>query len=174
MTHFFHTLCVAFTLIFFSFTSAIPAFPDLLDEEQLAVRIERLVDSLMDLEENGTSGEMIALMLEFKQEVESVTGVPILVDEILEQIQKSVKLPADQYSYLEQLINQGAEHHANNPGDDMNMTNITHVVIPTKVVLGVTIAICGGIVYFLPVPSSKVWGQKLVTMGVEMAVEGDA
>ncbi len=192
----FQTFCLSATLAVFSITTAAPReiyfesslTENLYDEAQLTIRLQSLLDNLTSLDDVG---EMIHLMLQFKYEVESLTGEPISMDDALEEIQRELReegheIPEDEMANFKELIHQQMAPvsaprlpapdssditlNINKGGSETN----TQVLIPTQVALGVTIALCGSIVFFLPVPSSKVWGEKLVKAGIDMAVEGGA
>lgn len=189
-----HTFCLGITLTTFSMAAAQPQQiffenpGDLIGDAELNIWVDRLVEHLKSLDEVT---EMIDLMLEFKSEVESLCGVEINIDDALEEIQQELQLPMEEYENFKELMHgettasQSPKNFTAPTSDDSDITlNInqhgggsetqTQVVIPTQVALGVTIALCGSIIFFIPIPSSKAIGTKLVKTGLAMAVEGGA
>lgn len=165
---------------------------DLFDDTQLSLRVDQLLADLNTLGQNDQIAEMIDLMLGFKQEVESTAGISVSLDDAIDQLQLNLQqlhyeFMLDQLEAYKELLDQRLNIKQTNPttppapdGNDITV-NIpqggatgpnTQVIIPTQVALGVTIALCGAIVYVLPIPSSKTLGSKLTSTGINIAISG--
>jgi hypothetical protein len=57
-------------------------------------------------------------------------------------------------------------------GHDKGKDDDKEISIPLRVTIGVTVALCGLFLYFVPIPVCKVWGPELMKAGVALAVEG--
>jgi hypothetical protein len=71
------------------------------------------------------------------------------------------------YNSEEEILLYEAKHSNEKKEDDKQ-----EVCVPLRVTIGVTVALCGLFLYFVPVPVCKAWAPDLMRYGIALAIEG--
>ncbi len=165
-----------------------------------AVRIEKLIEKVKCYQKKSDSSKLIDTMFDIKTEVEGYTGQRINLDNQLDQVEHDIKrsggkLKNDDMKQVRKLIKKkekrsnhkamyiaacleynlpynAEEEHCLYMARRVNDKEEDDIYIPLRVTIGITVALCGLFLTFVPIPICKLWGPDLMRAGVVLAVEG--
>ena len=178
--HFFNSfrinnVCICCVLIVFSFFLIPQAhsaqnqwgYKEVLFSSQVKKIVEKIKKSGKALDQQKT----IAYMYELKAEVEKYIGKKIKIDKCFDEIEKRLaqrgtKLTKSQSKKLRKIIKNETVCHKNGKEDDDEPS------MPLTVVVGVTMALCGLFLVFVPIPVCQTAGAYLLEGGSMLAIEG--
>lgn len=165
-------------------------------------KIEKLIEKINKYKDKRDSNKLLETMIELKVEVEGRTGQKINLDKQLDQIEKDIKKDGGKFKkeefnkirkiikdkekrsnhramYMADCIAYGIEYNAEvetlnfmaGHGHDKDEEK-EEVVLPIRVTIGVTVALCGLFLMFVPFPICQTYGPNIMRAGVALAVEG--
>ena len=165
-------------------------------------RIEKLIEKVKKYQKKLESGKLIEVMLDIKTEVEAYTGREIDIDSQLDQIERDAINQGAQFKkgemkQIRSILKKKAkkQNHRVVYLAECNMYDIpfdqdqcdflyksankhddkeekTEESLPVRVTVGVTAALCGYFLKFIPHPLCQMASNFLISAGVLMATEG--
>lgn len=173
-----------------------------LNDIAFGFKIEKLIEKINKYKDKMDSNKLLETMIELKVEVEGYTGQKINLENQLDQIEKEIKkdggkLKKDEFKKIRKIIKDkekrsnhkamymadcmayGIEYNTEieclnfmaKHGHDMDEEK-EEVVLPIRVTIGVTVALCGLFLMFVPIPICQAHGPTIMRTGVALAVEG--
>lgn len=148
---------------------------------------DKLLETMIDLkiEVEGYTGKKINLDKELSQiEKDIKAGGGKLEKDEMKRIRKIIKQKEKRVSHkamymascleLDLLFDAKEEHSLflTMYSQDKDKDDNKEVCVPLRVTIGVTVALCGLFLFFVPFPPCKVWGPELMKAGVALAIEG--
>lgn len=153
----------------FTLTCATPlhAAPQIgLNEITFMVQIEKQVEKLLKSKDKSVD-KIIEYFIDIKSHIESIYKVKFNLDDCFNQISKELTRQGIQNPKKElDAIKRKIKHksHANHLYKAKQ--DKEEVVLPSLLVYGVTVSLCGMFLMCLPMPACKDWGAKLVVAGI--------
>ncbi len=164
-------------------------------------RIEKLIEKINKFKDKEDSKKLLDTMIELKIEIEGYTGQAINIDAQLDQIEKDIKkeggkLKKDEFKKIRKIIKdkeKRSNHQAlymaecivNGIKYDAEIETLNFIAkhskdkkedsaaeLPIRVTIGVTLALCGLFLMFVPLPLCQAYGPNIMRAGVALAVEG--
>ena len=183
----FNSTLYSILLLCFTLTSlpvrAEPTIRNGINEILFWIRMEAVIREFVK-SENKSTESIITQFVEIKREFEYAYNIKFDIENYLNQIarelsKRGIKSPCREFSYIHDLIQKReekarkqAQHRVgeykkkdkDKPKKDPKEED--EVIIPTLLVYGVTLALCGFFMMCLPIPVCKDWGGKMVVAGV--------
>jgi len=172
-----------------------------LNDIGFAIRVEKLIEKANKYKDRRDSSKLLDVMVDLKNEVEAYTGKKIDLDKQLDKVEKQMKDGGAKYSssemkkirksikskekrsnhkalYMAECMELGIDYSADmeamvymaKHGKDKEEEPT--IEMPLRVTVGVTIALCGLFLCFIPIPVCQAWGPSMVQGGIALAVEG--
>ena len=175
-------------LLSFTLTSipiqADPSIRNGVNEILFWIKMEKLIVDFVKSEKKSTE-TIICQFVDIKKEIEFAYNVKFDLENYLcniakELIKKGIKVPHREFDHILNLIRTREEglkrknthyvDHAKKKKDKDKPSEPKkpeeEIIIPTLLVYGVTMALCGFFMMCLPVPACKDWGGKMVVAGI--------
>lgn len=172
-----------------------------LNDIAFCFKIEKLIEKINKYKDKRDANKLLETMIELKVEVESYTGKKINLEKHLDQIEQDIKndggkLKKDEFKKIRKIIKdkeKRSDHKAMYMADCMaygieyntEVENLNFILkhghdkdenkevdLPIRVTIGVTVALCGLFLMFVPVPICQAYGPNIMRAGVALAVEG--
>lgn len=173
-----------------------------INEILFATRVEKLIEKINKYRDRGDINKLLGAMFDLKLEVETYTGKKIDLDKQLDQIEKDIKANGGKLeknemktirktiknkqkridhktSYMTDCLEYEIPYNADEENflfiarhGEERKDGILENDMPLRVTIGVTVALCGLFLYFVPFPICKVWAPELMKAGIALAVEG--
>ncbi len=175
----------ALLLLCFTLTSlplrAEPTIRNGINEILFWIRMEAVIREFVKSEKKSTES-IITQFVEIKREIEHAYYIKFDIDNYLNQIarelsKRGIKNPCKEFSHISDMIHKREEkirkqntYHVGNykkkDKEKKDPKEEEEFVVPTLLVYGVTLALCGFFMMCIPIPTCKDWGGKMVVAGV--------
>lgn len=166
----------------FSVTGILPASAiecDLnLTDVAFAIKMERLFEKFMKLEKSSRADKIFDTLLDIKQELEIYYGVQININQGLNEVEKRLKeqkinIPKKQLQAIRKELNKREKKHHKaqhltayeTKHDDKDKEEEEEFSVPTQLVFGVTLTLCGVFLVCIPVKFCQDWGARMIQSG---------
>ncbi|KIC74843.1 hypothetical protein DB44_AA00020 [Candidatus Protochlamydia amoebophila] len=171
-----------------------------LNDINFIIRIEKLIEKMNRYKDRLDSDGLIGVLLDIKHEVEGYTGKKFDIEKELKGIEKEINKQGGKFKkgelkaigekfkkkekkhhhkaqFIADCINYGIEY-------DVELEHLTFMArhgqdkqdieldIPIRLTVGVTIALCGVFLFFVPIPLCQAWAPRVITAGVGIAADG--
>lgn len=182
----FTSLLISFVLLSFSLTHAIRIpdanLPVQFDESCFSRRMNLLVIKLKSLGLGSNKKKMYDAVLDVKSEIESNFNIKFDLDRCMKNMrrelsEKDYELSDHDFCKISKELHKRENKHI--PTDqeiwDEDFSDKKKIInqddIPSKLVFGVTLFLCGIFVMVIPLPGFSKWGTTLITSGAGICAD---
>lgn len=171
-----------------------------LNDINFAIRIEKLIEKMNRYKDKMDSNGLINVLLDIKHEVEGYTGKRIDIEKELKGIEKEVNKIGGKFKkgelkaihdkirkkekrhyhkslFMADCMNYGIDYdseleHLNFITSSVRGDSSLEIDVPVRVTIGVTIALCGVFLFFVPLPICQQYAPRIILTGVGIAADG--
>lgn len=164
------------------------------------IRIEKLIEKMNRYKDKMDSNNLIEVLLDIKHEVEGYIGKKIDIEHELKGIEKEVNMQGGKFKRGElkaigkKITQKEKKHHhkaqfvsnclSNGIEYDVKLEQLSFMAkhgqeknedetdLPIRVTVGVTIALCGVFLFFVPIPLCQQLAKQIIATGVGIAADG--